>query len=510
MSTDVFPKTRRRRKTQQVQQNRPEHDPSHGVSWKLILLAMGVVAVLASAVAIIKGASSKREIGSRLTHTIKRGDLLVTVSEQGTLESADNTEIKCKVRGQNTVIWVIEGGTKVKAGDVLVKLDTLAIEEAINERTKYAHWSQSAADRSNADVTISTLAIDQYLDGQYRAQLMTLEKDLAIAESTLRKAQDIFSHARMLADRGFVPKLEVERKEFEVTRAKLNVGVKETEIDILSRFTMKIELETLKGNLNADTARHEANKERAFADAHRRDRALIELEQCVMRAERDGLVIYPSAAAWKQAPDIEEGASVHKDQVLLLMPDLSNMQIKVGIHESIIGRIKPGLPTVVTLPDRALDAQVSSVASVTSPAGWWTGNVVKYDTVIQLPSVAGLKPGMSAEIEVIIATHKDVLTIPVAAVLETAEGDFCWVKTAVGAERRALHLGDTNDVFIVVEAGLEAGDEVVLNPLAYVGEAQTKALKPHKAKRAEPYSKAGADKRPADISSEDGKKGATP
>ena len=45
------------------------------------------------------------------------------------------------------------------------------------------------------------------------------------------------------------------------------------------------------------------------------------------------MVIYPSAAAHKTTPDITEGATVRKDQVLLLMPDLDKMQVKVGIHE---------------------------------------------------------------------------------------------------------------------------------------------------------------------------------
>jgi multidrug efflux pump subunit AcrA (membrane-fusion protein) len=152
--------------------------------------------------------------------------------------------------------------------------------------------------------------------------------------------------------------------------------------------------------------------------------------------------------------------------------------VKVGIHESIIDRIKPGLAARVTLPDKTLNGKVSFVASVTKPAGWWTGNVVKYDTIIELPSVEGLKPGMSAEVEVIMDRHADVLTIPVAAVVETAEGDFCWVKTADGAKRRSLKLGDTNDAFIVVKAGLKEGDEVVLDPLAFVEEAQLEVLKP--------------------------------
>jgi multidrug efflux pump subunit AcrA (membrane-fusion protein) len=155
------------------------------------------------------------------------------------------------------------------------------------------------------------------------------------------------------------------------------------------------------------------------------------------------------------------------------------MQVKVGIHESIVDHIKPGLAARVTLPDKTLDGEVASVAAVTRPAGWWTGNVVKYDTIVKLPSVQGLKPGMSAEVEVVLARHENVLTIPVAGVLETAKGDFCWIKTDEGAkERRSLQLGDTNDNFIVVKSGLEEGEKIVLDPLSSIEEAQTLALKP--------------------------------
>ena len=445
--------------------------------WKRGWVVIGAVAVIVPAAMLVPGPSSPRQLGPKLTHTITRGDLLVTVREQGTLESSDNTEIKCKVRGQNTVIWVVESGTVVKPGDELVRLDTLFIEEQISERSKYAHWSRSAAERSTADVVAAELAIEEYLQGRYVSQLKTLQKDLAIAESNLRTAKNMLDHAEMMAERGYVSELEVEEKRFAVTQAKLDVEVKETEIDVLKRFTKAEQLETLKGNLAADKARNAADIERAYADAHRRDRALEELEHCVVSAERGGLVIYPSAAEWKNTPDIEEGATVHKDQVLLLMPDLSKMQVKIGIHESIIGRIKPGLATRVTLPDRTLDGEVSSVASVTRPAGWWTGNVVKYDTIVRLPQAEDLKPGMSAEVEVIMARYDSVLTIPVAAVVEMEGGYACWVSTPEGPQRRTLELGDSNDVFMVVQAGLEEGEQVVLNPLAFVDEAQDEALK---------------------------------
>uniref|UniRef100_UPI003566DD14 efflux RND transporter periplasmic adaptor subunit n=1 Tax=Stieleria sp. TaxID=2795976 RepID=UPI003566DD14 len=184
----------------------------------------------------------------------------------------------------------------------------------------------------------------------------------------------------------------------------------------------------------------------------------------------------PSAAAWKNSPDIAEGATVHKDQVLMLMPNLSKMQVKVGVHESVVDRIEPGMDATVSLPDLEMDATVYSVASVAQPTGWWTGNIVKYDCIIQLPSIAGLKPGMSAEVEVVMADYQDVLTVPVSAVLETETETLCWVMVDGKPQRRVITLGDSNDVFIIVEEGLREGEEVVLNPLSFVDQAQRAAL----------------------------------
>jgi len=478
MSSDVLPETQAHQQPPRSHQCSDDREPSQGGWWKSGLFAIGLLAVLVPAVALIPGANSSREQGPVLTHTITRGDLIVTVTEQGTLESSENTEIKCKVRGQSTVIWVVESGAEVEPGDELVRLDTLALEDAIAERTKYAHLTKAGAERARATVEAAKLAIPQYEEGTYRTQLMGLEKDLAIAGSGLVTAKNMLAHAKMMAGRGYKSELEVQQKTFAVMRAENNVEAVKTSIGLLKDYTRKMEMATLEGNLKAARARLAAEEERSKQDAERRDLAIKELEYCVVKAEKSGMLIHPSAASWKEAPEIEEGASVHLDQVMLLMPDLSKMQVKVGIHESIVDRVKPGLAAKVTLPDKTLDGKVTSVAPITRPAGWWTGNVVKYDTIVELPSTAGLKPGMSAEVEVIMACHEDVLTIPVAAVLQTTDGDFCWVKTEDAAERRSLELGDSDDQFIVLEAGLEEGEEVVLDPLASIEEAQILALEP--------------------------------
>jgi multidrug efflux pump subunit AcrA (membrane-fusion protein) len=472
MSTDVLAET-------QNSQARSHPQKSPGARWrKRGLLVIGVVAVLASAVALIPGAMSPRESGPTLTLTIARGDLVVSVTEQGTLESSNNTELKCKVRGYNTVIWVIEGGTEVKVGDELVRLDTKRIEDAISLQTTNFHTAAATLAESEAAVARAEIAIPAYLEGTYRTQFKTLERGLKIAETNLRTSQNMLAHTQMMFKRGYVTELEVEGNAFTVTQAELELKVIQTEIDVLKKYTKEMRMETLNGNLIASKSKREADKAGLAMDKARLDRAKEELENCVIKADRSGLVIYPSAAKWKETPDITKGATVRKDQVLLLMPDLSKMQVKVGIHESIVDRIKPGLTARITLPDKTLDGKVSSVSPVTRPAGWWTGNVVKYDTIIELPSVEGLKPGMSAEVEVIMDRYVDVLTIPVAAVVETVEGDFCWVKTAEGTKRRSLKLGATDDSFIVVKAGLKEAEEVVLNPLAFIEDVQNEVLKP--------------------------------
>jgi len=450
MSTDRHPlKTSRRRRKR---------------TW-LVIALLGTAAL---AVALIPESGSSQDKGPRLTHTVQRGDLIVTIIEQGTLESAENTEIKCKVRTASVPItWVIESGSEVKAGDVLVRLATLAYEDRLNQVSKWVYSAQSGLARSSADTKRAQLAVSEYLEGRYRTQLMTLQKDLAIAESNLRTAQNMLVHAETMAQRGYVSALDLERSGFAVTQAELNVGVKQKEIDVLTDYTKAMELETLKGDLAASKARHEANKSQAKNAEAQLLLSQGDLDNCVVRAERSGTVIYPTGQPWERVPEIEEGTNIYMGQTMLLMPDLSQMQVKLGIRESYIDRMSTGLKARVALPNRTLDGEVSSVASVAKPAAWWNGNTVRYDTVVKLPALPGLMPGMSAEVEVIVAEHRDVLTVPVAAIVESAQGAFCWVKTAEGTERRSLQLGDTNDRFTVVAGGLQQGDKVVLNPFAF-------------------------------------------
>jgi multidrug efflux pump subunit AcrA (membrane-fusion protein) len=475
--------------TQNSQTHSTPQDSPGARRWKRGLLMIAAVAVVAIGAALISGVMSGRESDPKLTHTITRSDLLVTVTEQGTLESSSNLEIRCKVEGWSTVNFIVENGTIVKPGDELVRLDSSAKEETISQRKIDYQRALAGLAGAEAEVERARISIPEYEEGRYVSQLENLKKDEAIAKSNLTTSQNMLAHTEMMFKRGYVSELEVEGNRFTVTRAQLELAVTQTAIDVLNRFTKEKELETLNGTLKAAEANRDAQKAQVELQKKRLDHAIEQFEHCVIIAEQGGMVIHPSAAEWKDAPEVEEGANVHTNQVLLMIPDLSKMQVKLGIHESIIDRIKPGMPAKVTLQDSTIVGEVFSVADVTKPAGWWTGNVVKFDTIVELDTETELKPGMSAEVEVLMAQYEDVLTIPVAAVVEIEQEYFCWVTTADGLKRRALQLGDTNDQFILIEAGLKEGDEVVLNPLAFIEEAQKDALKPlNEAKPREPDS----------------------
>ncbi|MDB4664701.1 hypothetical protein OAE63_01755 [bacterium] len=457
-----------------------DNNKTRSVVLKLVFL-VALLGIIAIGIRTYSDASSSVRISYAdvLTHTVDRQDLTVSITEQGTLESRENVEVKCKVRGENTVIWVVENGSEVKKGDVLVKLDTLVIEDTINERSKYALWSLSGAESTRANAKRAALAIKEYEEGRFVVQLKTLEKDLAITESNLRVAQNKVQHAKQMFERGYAPQVELDEMVLAVTRAENDVNDAKEAIRVLKAYTKPTQLVQLTGALKAAEANRDSLNERAKMDGTRRDLALAERELCTILAPKSGMVIYPSAQSWEKTPDIEEGATVHRDQKLLLMPDLKHMQVKVGIHESMVERVSLGMRAKITLPEQQLEGDVSDIAAIAEPASWWTGNLVKYETIVQLPDIQGLRPGMSAEVEVFLAQYEDVMTVPVTAVVESVEGTFCWVCLESGEiSRRTLVLGDSDDVMIIVESGIEVGEKVVLNPRGAVQDAKDVSLKP--------------------------------
>lgn len=441
----------------------------------MAVVLIGVV----GAIAKFATSSMERELDSSiLTHRVTRGSLTVAVTENGTIESSNNEEIKCMVKGGSIVLWVIETGTIVKPGQELVRLDTSQIEDNILAQEIVYENALANKITAESDVDVAEKSITEYIEGTFIEECGTIEKEIFDAEQALKQAELSYESNVRMAAKGLIKMLQLEGQKFAVESARKGLELKQTQLVSLKKYKKAKEVQTLESNLRASKARLASFDASLRLEQTRLEREREQLKNCSIKAEIGGMVIFPSMADWKSAPDIEEGAVVREQQTLLVIPDVSQMQVKVGIHESKVDRLSVGMSAVVELQETKLVGTVSEIAEVTKPAGWWTGNLVKYDTIIKLKQTEGLKPGMSAVVDVVLAEHHDVLTVPVTAILESGSQFFCWVETSGRVQRRVVELGDTNDEFTIVTAGIAEGDAVVLDPLAYVAEAQQQALAP--------------------------------
>ena len=125
-------------------------------------------------------------------------------------------------------------------------------------------------------------------------------------------------------------------------------------------------------------------------------------------------------------------------------------------------------------PGKPVRGHVKTVATVASASDWSSSDVKVYSTIVAIDEpLPGLRPGMSAEVTIHVnSTLEDVLAIPVQAVIGGAESGptrKVYVMTPGGPEEREIQIGLSNEKMAEVKSGLSAGDQVVVNPKAILG-----------------------------------------
>jgi multidrug resistance efflux pump len=344
------------------------------------------------------------------------------------------------------------------------------------------------------------------------AQVQADESRMNGAEQTLRKLET----DRMLLQK-FTSQVDVRTKSAAVQeawrafdRAKSEADAKEIQAEADRKTTRSVYLQ-------------EEEKLREIED---------QLRECKVYAPQDGMVVYyiPESSRWSQSERgmIQQGATVQEGQKMMRIPDLAKMQVATNVHEAMVSRIRGDVrkstgvyesvlagvllnPTPVTavlplhetaleqgrneyrdheyvdaargqeasirvdaFPERILKGHVRTVATVASATTSWMSDVKVYQTVVSIDdSLPGLKPGMSAEVTIHVNdTLRGVLAIPVQAVIGGAESGRTrkvFVMTGNGPEERDVQLGLSNEKMVEVKSGLQANDQVVVNPKAIVG-----------------------------------------
>ncbi|HEX7379639.1 MAG TPA: HlyD family efflux transporter periplasmic adaptor subunit [Pirellulales bacterium] len=413
------------------------------------------------------------EVGRFLTTTVKRGDLLITVTEDGNVESAHNVELKSKVPGSNTILDIIPDGSHVKEGDQLVKLDSWTIEEQITTQEIAVAKAEAARITSSKNYAAAKIAVEEYDKGTFVQERQQFEADITVAKQNLSSAENLLYYSQKMHRKGYVTQLDVESKQFAVEQAKLNLAVAERKKEVLEKYTKAKMLEDLTSKRDSAEALMKSDEAAYKKETQTLDRLQTQLKECTIFAPQDGMVVYANDMSGSRrgdsGPKIDLGAQVNQFQAILRLPDLKNMQVKTLVHETKVDSLRIGMRARVKIQDREFQGEITSIANQAEPGNWFSSGVKEYSTVVKIDGEPqGLKPGMTAEVEILVTEQKGALEIPVQCVVEGGGKFHAWVKTNKGIERRNLVLGGTNDSVIAIVDGLKEGEKVLQNPRADV------------------------------------------
>ena len=409
------------------------------------------------------------------TYTVEKGELLVTVTEDGNVESAKNVDIKCKVAGGSAILWIIDDGSQVQKGEKIIELDASSLEDQINTQLIAFNKAKTTVIQAEKDFEVAKISVKEYIEGTFVKELEDAETQITIAEENLRSSKNTLEYSEKIFQRGYISELELESQQFAVKRAQLELNSAKTAKKVLEEFTKEKTLQDL--NSQVETTKATMDSERAAFDLEegKLERLKTQLENCTIVAPQNGMVVFANERGGRfgqQNATIEEGAAVRDRQTLVRLPDLATMQVKVNVHETKVEDVEPGMRARVVIQGRDLQGQVVSVANQPEATSFFQGNVKEYATIVRIDGTAeDLKPGMTAEVEILIAHLNDVNFVPVSCVVELRGEYFVWVQPENGSpEQRKVELGVTNDQFVEIKSGLDVGEQVVRNPRAFAEE----------------------------------------
>ncbi len=469
----------------------------------LLIVALAVVSGLVLGARQLVGSLAGETGPVMSTHRVEPGELLITITEDGNLESANNIDIKCQVAGGSSILWIIEDGKEVKKGEKLVDLDAAALEDQINTQKITYNKARSAVILAEKNYDVAQIAVKEYLEGTFKKALQDADALITVSEENLRTAKNSLEYAEKMFQRGYISSLELESQRFAVKRSQLELDSANTAKEVLEKFTKEKTLEELNSQVETTKAAMESEQAAFQLEQGKLKRLETQASNCTITAPQDGMVVYANERGGRfgqSNASIEEGAAVRDRQTILRLPDLSQIQVKVNVHETKVEELRPNMRARVNIQGREFQGVVTTISNQPESTGWFQGNIKEYATRVRIDGQPeGLKPGMTAEVEILVAHLEDVLTVPVSAVVEQRGQFFCWIRTPDGTvERRPLVLGLSNDQYIEVKDGVAAGDEVIRNPRAVVQEAREQPVEVEEVNVNEKFGEASSSPAPAE------------
>ena len=269
-------------------------------------------------------------------------------------------------------------------------------------------------------------------------------QQVVAAEASVRQAQ-----AALRSAEANQAQVQVRAQELAATRASL----RESEASLAKAESGGLEVEAKRQQMAVAAA--------SLAQAQARlDDVAYDSTNTTIVAPRDGVVLSKPV---EEGTVIPGGTSANANApAIVTIADTTEMYVMAEVDESDIGGVKEQMRAMIevdVLPNLKIPGEVVKIY----PEGKAEGEVIYYEVRVKLQEVPErLRPGMTADVEIMIADLQDVLLLPDAAVSHTRQGASVLVMQDGEVTERPIEVGLTDWTNTEVKSGLKEGDEVLL------------------------------------------------
>jgi len=480
-----------------------------GAAAVALLVALGVVIWATLSLSDVSQAETAAPTGALEWYAASVSDFDVKVIATGELEARHQIEVKSKVKGSNAIVSVVDEGTSVKAGDLLVKLDDTSIVTNIEEQqinVESARASLLAAQRdlelveqqaitaekaAVVQLALAEIKLEKWRDGDVTQARRGYKLELINAERTLQTAERDLALSRQLREQNFISQNELEDAELEQINAADALETARQNIEVYNKYIFEQErqqftsdVEQARDGLEQVKRENQIKIDRAKSDVESKQRTLNlretrladelqELEETTISAPADGLVVYATSVGRGRRSDtpIQQGREVREDETLILLPDTSQMVASLRVQEAVLSQIQVGQRAAIAIDARReapVEGRVYSIGIMAVDGGWLNPQLREYTVKVALPAGydSTLKPAMRCTGQIFVGRVEDALAIPVQAVFTEGRRRFVYVSAGGGKVRRqTVKIGRASETLVEITDGITEGARVLLrNP----------------------------------------------
>ena len=386
-------------------------------------IGLVVLVVLVGAGAGIAHLASGSGIDPNKIAKVSKGDVARSVVATGKITPITQVEVKSKASGIVEKLYV-DINNVVRKGQPLAQLDQQEISDQVA-----AQRAQLAA--AQANVTNFEAALEQ-------DKVNAAAPDLPMYKVTLDRNSEMVKE-------GLVPQQNLDN----------------ANRDYLAALTKR---DSSKAQIGVDNAK----LKQARAQVSQSEASLNQLEEqlgyTTIVAPMDGVVL---------SRDVEIGDAVSSILVLgstatlvMTVGDTTEVYVKGKVDEADIAHVYMGQPArikVESFRDRYFQGKVTKI----SPMGVEKDNVTTFEVRVSINNPGGeLKAQMTANAEILLDEHKNVLTVPENAVIydnqKNTTVEIPDKKQKEGKRKIPVKVGLSNGSVTEIVSGLKEGDQVVL------------------------------------------------